>query len=146
PILQSCFYGSRRMEGVVFLFSRHIVDVRSLSNHDPSSLCSDHLLSSPIARPSKLLYCCSPFCFPYISRATMTSQTPRRSSSASAEHCSSPSLDDCNLPATWQEGKCSDSSRLSALGDYTLLSECCHIPSLCKNSAASHTFSTSQLQ
>ncbi|RWW59891.1 hypothetical protein BHE74_00033148 [Ensete ventricosum] len=37
PVLQPCFYGSRRVEGVVFLFSRRIINVRSLSSSDPSS-------------------------------------------------------------------------------------------------------------
>ncbi|RWW51384.1 hypothetical protein BHE74_00042272 [Ensete ventricosum] len=68
------------------------------------------------------------------------SQTPRRSSSTSVEHCHSSSLDGYNLPATWQEGKRNDSNRLLAIGDATLFSaarhlECCYIPFLHKNSS-----------
>ncbi|KAJ8498840.1 hypothetical protein OPV22_009392 [Ensete ventricosum] len=68
------------------------------------------------------------------------SQTPRRSSSASVEHCHSSSLNGYNLPATWQEGKRNDSNRLLAIGDATLFSaarhlECCYIPFLHKNSS-----------
>ncbi|KAJ8504252.1 hypothetical protein OPV22_005138 [Ensete ventricosum] len=52
----------------------------SLGSGDPSSLCSDHSLSSQIARPSKLLCCCSPFChcFPLHQPSMVDEPNPKK--------------------------------------------------------------------